>query len=55
MSIAIERPRNCGECIKFVECKTDGGDGYCDNWGGVPLRKTYVCHPNFGVKKEESK
>jgi len=47
----IERPANCGECAKFWECKGDGYDGFCDNWAGVPLKKTDVCHPNMGRKK----
>lgn len=48
----IERPANCGERGKFWECKGDDYDGFCDNWAGVPLKKTDVCHPNFGIKKE---
>ena len=48
----IERPANCGECARFWECKGDGYDGFCDNWAGVPLRRTDACHPNFGRKRE---
>lgn len=57
MMSKIKRPKNCGECKKFFwdpDPEKDR-DGWCDNWAGVPLRKTDVCHPNFGIKKEEPK
>lgn len=55
MSIEVERPKCCGECAKFIVDLHDDYDGWCDNWGGVPLKKTDVCHPNFGIKKEVKK
>lgn len=53
MSEAIERPRNCGECVRMNEfhaviagVEYDGG---CPEHG-VPVRNGDVCHPNVGVK-----
>lgn len=53
MASEIERPRNCGECVKFWRDEDRPGHGYCDNWGGVDLTEDCVCHPNLGVKKEK--
>ena len=49
---AIERPRSCGECVRYVRNEEKPGHGWCDNWAGVDLQDDYVCEPNFGVKKE---
>lgn len=48
----LRKPRNCGECARFVRNPDCPGYGWCDNWGGVSLTDKYVCNPNFGVKKE---
>ena len=50
---AAQKPRNCGECARFVRNPDCPGYGWCDNWGGVSLTEKYVCHPNFGVKAKK--
>lgn len=51
----VERPRNCGECARFMRRKDKPGHDWCDNWAGVDLTESGVCHPNFGVKKNPPK
>lgn len=48
----LERPANCGKCARFIRDQKNPGHGWCDNFGGVDLCETDVCHPNFGIKKE---
>lgn len=52
MASEIERPRNCGECMRFLRDKDRPGHGYCDKCAGVDLTEDCVCHPNTGIKKE---
>ena len=53
MSFEIKRPKCCGECRRFIRSKKNSSVGYCDNWAGVQLDKSCVCHPNFGIRKED--
>lgn len=52
--MAIERPKCCGECEKYIRDEKEPGSGWCDNWGGVHLHDDDVCHPNYGIKKEDN-
>lgn len=51
-----DRPKNCGECVRFRwhKMEIDGTtyDGSCDEWP-VPLTADCVCHPNIGWKRKE--
>lgn len=51
MESEMKRPRNCGECVKFLRSNRVSKHGYCNNWAGVDLTEDCVCHPNMGVKK----
>lgn len=50
-----EKPKCCGECVKYCRDRANGRFGYCDNWAGVRLTPDCVCHPNTGIKKSEVK
>ena len=47
-----EKPRRCGECLRFVHNSSKPGKGWCDEWAGVELTQDCVCHPNVGILKD---
>ena len=53
MESNIERPKNCGECARFITDKDDPSKGYCDEWPCI-LTPDCICHPNIGRKRKET-
>lgn len=53
MASEIERPKNCGECARFIAAKDDPPKGYCAEWTCM-VTPDCVCHPNIGLKRKET-